>query len=160
MTQIKPSASDILLYRTLFIIGGSAFILFWFIIKIINPEGFDPLWGRVLLSLVVFISLFLTYKSDFFYTNIVQVAYVLSYVLVIYYMFLLIMNHYSNTYCTGLMVVIFGGAMVFKGNISLMFFLITCLISVGAGYFSKAPEPVFPSRQKRRSRKQSVPFRP
>ena len=135
MKQLQPTLSDIKLYRTLFIIGGSAYFLFWFILKMINPEGFDPLTGRSLISLTIFISLFLTYKNDFFYTNIVRVAYALSYLLTFYYIFLLIMNQYSNTYCTGMMIIIFGGAMVFKESTSLLFFLTTCILSVAAGYF-------------------------
>src|ERR1035437_6973483 len=135
MPPIKNPSSDIKLYRTLFVVGASAYFIFWFILRVINPQAFDPLLGRTLVSLTIFASLFLTYKNNFFYDNIVKVAYVLSYILTFYYIFLLIMNHYSNTYCTGMMIIIFGGAMVFKHSVSLLFFLITCLLSIGAGYF-------------------------
>ena len=136
----KSAKSDIPLYRILFSVAGTAYFLFWFIIMAINPKAFDPLLGRLSVSLMILASLFLTYKNDFFYNNVVRIAYVLSYILTFYYIFLLIMNHYSNTYCTGMMIIIFGGAMVFKHSSSLLFFLITCTVSVGAGFLFM-PDP-------------------
>jgi len=135
MAQATPSLSDIKLYRTLLIVAGAAYFLFWFIIIAINPEAFDPILGRAVVSSMLLGSMLLTYKSSFFYNNIIRISYGLSYILTFYYIFLLIENHYSNTYCTGMMIIIFGGAMVFKESGSLLIFLITCILSVGAGYF-------------------------
>ena len=141
MLNQKSSESDIKLYRKLFIIGSIAYFSFWFILMKVSPDSFDPFIGRTIVSLFILAALFLSYSSSFFRNKIVHTAYLLSYLLTFYYIFLLVKNNYSILYSIGMMTIVFGIAVVFKDSISLLLFLFICMSSVGIGYlFTENPE--------------------
>jgi len=138
---LKSTESDIKLYRTLFLVSSAAYFLFWFVLVGVDPKAFDPITGRGFISLLILLSFVLTYTSDFFRDKIVVVAYVLSYILTFYYIFLLAENNYSDIYAIGMMTILFGIAVVFKESISLLIYLTVCLMTVAIGYlFAHDPE--------------------
>ena len=138
---LKSTESDIKLYRKLFLISSAAYFLFWFVLISVDSKAFDPIAGRGLVSLSILAAFTLSYTNKFFRNNIVIVAYILSYFLTFYYVFLLAKNNFSNIYSIGMMTILFGIAVVFKESISLLIYLSTCLISVGISYlFLENPE--------------------
>ncbi len=138
---LKSTGSDIKLYRKLFLISSAAYFLFWFVLISVDSKAFDPIAGRGLVSLSILAAFTLSYTNKFFRNNIVIVAYILSYFLTFYYVFLLAKNNFSNIYSIGMMTILFGIAVVFKESISLLIYLSTCLISVGISYlFLENPE--------------------
>ncbi len=138
---MKSTGSDIKLYRKLFLISSAAYFLFWFVLISVDSKAFDPIAGRGLVSLSILAAFTLSYTNKFFRNNIVIVAYILSYFLTFYYVFLLAKNNFSNIYSIGMMTILFGIAVVFKESISLLIYLSTCLISVGISYlFLENPE--------------------
>lgn len=141
MLLLKSTGSDIKLYRKLFLISSAAYFLFWFVLISVDSKAFDPIAGRGLVSLSILAAFTLSYTNKFFRNNIVIVAYILSYFLTFYYVFLLAKNNFSNIYSIGMMTILFGIAVVFKESISLLIYLSTCLISVGISYlFLENPE--------------------
>ena len=141
MLHLKSSESDIKLYRRLFLISSAAYFLFWFILMRVDHNAFDPIAGRGLIALAILLSFALTYTNNFFRDKIVIIAYTLSYILTLYYIFLLFKNNYSNIYAIGMMCIVFGIAVVFKESSSLLLYLISCLVAVGVSYiFLDNPE--------------------
>lgn len=138
---MNSSASDIKLYRKLFLISSAAYSIFWFVLVTVDPNAYDPFIGRLLVSLAILTGFALTYTSAFCRNQIIILGYILSYLLTFYYIFLLAKNNYSNIYAIGMLTIVFGISVAFKDGISLLIFLCTCIISVGICYlFVQKPE--------------------
>ncbi len=134
MLFTKATKSDLNLYRVLFLVAGISYFLFWFILKKVEPDCFDPLLGRALVSISILLVLLLTYFSNFFKDYVIAAAYTLAYILTIYYIFLLTKNYFSYTYSIGLMTILIGTVVVFKESKPLLVYLAFCLFSVCVGY--------------------------
>ncbi|MCC6600929.1 MAG: SpoIIE family protein phosphatase [Crocinitomicaceae bacterium] len=130
----KSLSSDLRLYRILLLVGGIAYFAFWFILKSVEPDAFDPILGRAAVSLIILLVLALSYKVAFFRDYIVVSAYFLSHLLTYYYIFLLANNYYSYTYSIGFMTIMFGTAVIFKDSNSLLAYLAMSIAAVGLGY--------------------------
>ena len=130
----KSSKSDLRLYRILFLVGGTSYFLFWFILKSVEPSCYDPIIGRGIISLAVVTVLALTFASQFMRDHVITAAYLLAYALTFYYVYLLSKNFFSYTYSIGMMTIVFGLAVVFKESYSLLLYLVLCIASVGVGY--------------------------
>ncbi|TAL61665.1 MAG: hypothetical protein EPN85_04200 [Bacteroidetes bacterium] len=130
----KSSSSDLKLYRILLLVGGVSYFLFWFILKSIEPDSYDPILGRGAISLAILLIFTLTYSAQFFRDYVVILSYVMSHILTYYYVFLLANNFYSYTFSIGMMTILFGTAVIFKDPYSLLLFLTLCIASVGLGY--------------------------
>lgn len=130
----KSLSSDLRLYRILLLVGGIAYFAFWFILKSVEPDAFDPILGRASVSLIILLVLVLSYRIAFFRDYIVVFAYFLSHLLTYYYIFLLANNFYSYTYSIGFMTILFGTAVIFKSSKSLLAYLAMSIAAVGLGY--------------------------
>lgn len=130
----KSLPSDLRLYRILLLVGGIAYFAFWFILKSVEPDAFDPILGRAIVSIIILLVLALTYRYAFFRDYIVDFAYFASHLLTYYYIFLLANNYYSYTYSIGFMTILFGTAVIFKSSGSLLAYLVMSIAAVGLGY--------------------------
>jgi serine phosphatase RsbU (regulator of sigma subunit) len=140
MLLLKSSYSDLKLYRILFLAAGIFYFFFWFILKSVEPDCYDPLLGRGIVSFLIIFTFILTFFSQFIRNHIVVASYIASYILTFYYVILLVENYYSYTYSIGMMTILFGTAVVFKESNSLLIYLILCISSVAVGYlFSEYP---------------------
>src|SRR4051812_31378208 len=102
----KSSESDLKLYRILLLVGGAAYFFFWFILKSVEPDCYDPILGRAIVSVAIIIVFSLTFTSQFVRDYVVMAAYLIAYLLTFYYVFLLSRNFFSYTYSIGMMTIV------------------------------------------------------
>lgn len=134
MLFTKASNSDLKLHRILLLVAGIVYFTFWFILRSVEPDSFDPMLGRGIISFAIILVFLLTYKYQFFRDYVVILSYILSHILTYYYVFLLANNFYSYTYSIGMLTILFGTSVIFKDPYSLLIYLILSISAVALGY--------------------------
>ncbi len=139
--DLEKLFNSILAYRILFIIVSIAYIIFPFILKINEPNSYDPMWGRIAVSSLIIFTFILTFVSQNVKKNILLYVYILSYIITFHYEYLMYMNNMSNSYVIGFFIIVPCTIILYK-SIRLLILHITLSLLGILLIFYLLPEPV------------------
>ncbi|MBE9468155.1 MAG: SpoIIE family protein phosphatase [Bacteroidetes bacterium] len=128
--NLKNIINNILSYRILFILSGIAYMIFPFILKKIEPNSYDPIWQRITICFLIFLTYLLTFYFKRVKNNMLILVYILSYIITFHYEYLMYMNKMSLGYSIGALAIIPCIIILFKDVKSLISYIVLSLSGI------------------------------
>ena len=103
------------LLRTYRRLGWLAFVMavgFWFVHRVTDPTAWDPLWLRLVIGGLALAAVLLSYRIDWIRRHLALVACVLTWIVLLWFGVLVLVNHLTPNYVVGYLLIYAGTGII------------------------------------------------